>query len=78
MLGHGAGERGGGVAQLRIGRPTATGADGDDVGAVTPGYDERLTGLALEPEARERRAVDPELTRHRALLPDRYTDRPDR
>ena len=78
VLGHGAGERGCGVAQLRIGRLTPTGADGDDVCAVTPGYDQRLARLALEPEAGERRAVDPELTRHRALLPDRHTYRPDR
>ena len=36
VLGHGPGERGGGVAELGGGQVAAAGADGDDVGTVPP------------------------------------------
>ena len=78
VLGHGTGECSSGVAQLGERQRALAGPDGDEVGAVATRDDERLTGLALEPEGGERRPVDAELARHRALLPYRNADRSDR
>ena len=76
VLGGGAGERGGHVAQLR-GASSVGGvadADRDDDAAALARHDERLADLAVEPRRRQRRPVEPELTRHGTLHADGDAD----